>query len=120
MRASNVRASRALLQHALFYYARLEGAYLTRANLEDAGLVKADLTDAIFGADSFTDINLKAADLADARLDRARLGGVDLREVVGLSQAQIDAAIIDESTRLPEHLHLPIKLHEDGANEESQ
>ena len=41
---------------------------------------------------------------AGATLVRTVLRGVDLRGVVGLTTGQIEEAIIDENTRLPEYL----------------
>ena len=44
------------------------------------------------------------ANFTKANLSGADLRGVDLRRVVGLEAEQIAHAIIDETTKLPEHL----------------
>ena len=45
--------------------------------------------------------NLYAATLREADLDGADLRGADLRDAIGLTQAQLDEAIIDSDTQLP-------------------
>ncbi|MFF0414385.1 pentapeptide repeat-containing protein [Kitasatospora sp. NPDC004745] len=80
-----------------FFGARLRGANLRGANLRGALLVAADLT----GAD------LRLADLIGADLRDAALGGADLTEALFLTQAQLNAARGDASTRLPAGLTRP-------------
>ena len=46
----------------------------------------------------------QATNLTDAILIRTDLRGVDLCDVIGLERAQIDQAIIDEKTTLPDYL----------------
>ncbi len=77
--------------------ADLRGADLRGASLRGARLIGADLC----GAD------LTLADLTGADLRGARLGRADLREVIFLTQAQLDAATGDAGTRLPEALARP-------------
>jgi uncharacterized protein YjbI with pentapeptide repeats len=74
--------------------ANLEGAYAGSANLEGANLVEA---------------NLRGLHLVEARLERAfltgaHLEGADLRGASGLTQEQLDEAITDDDTKLPEYL----------------
>ena len=79
--------------------ADLKWAYLQGADLERADLKGADLQ----GAD------LKWADLQGAHLQRADfkgadLEGVDLSQVLGLTKEQIESAIRDDKTKLPDRL----------------
>jgi uncharacterized protein YjbI with pentapeptide repeats len=64
--------------------AKLQGAYLTNANLQNAFFYNAELQGA----------NLHGANLSSAYLSDAR----------GLTQEQIDFAIIDKHTVLPDYL----------------
>jgi uncharacterized protein YjbI with pentapeptide repeats len=50
--------------------------------------------------------DLKGADLREAKLQNADLRGADLRGVIGLSQAQIISAIIDDRTQIPSELQM--------------
>ncbi|MFF3074299.1 pentapeptide repeat-containing protein [Kitasatospora sp. NPDC057936] len=77
--------------------ARLRGADLRGANLRGALLVAADLG----GAD------LRLADLIGADLRDANLAGADLTEALFLTQAQLNAARGDATTRLPAGLTRP-------------
>lgn len=77
--------------------ARLRGADLRGANLRGALLVAADLG----GAD------LRLADLIGADLRDANVAGADLTEALFLTQAQLNAARGDASTRLPATLARP-------------
>lgn len=49
----------------------------------------------------------KSARLHHASLDGARLDGVDLRKVKGLTQAQLNVALGDGTTQLPKGLRRP-------------
>ncbi|MFF3981739.1 pentapeptide repeat-containing protein [Streptomyces sp. NPDC001828] len=77
--------------------ARLKGADLRGANLRGAFLIAADLR----GAD------LRLADLIGADFRDARLSGADLTEALFLTQAQLNAAKGDATTRLPPSLVRP-------------
>lgn len=77
--------------------ARLKGADLRGANLRGACLIAADLT----GAD------LREADLIGADLRDARLQGADLTGSIFLTQAQVNAARGDGSTRIPATMSRP-------------
>ncbi|MCH8090542.1 MAG: pentapeptide repeat-containing protein, partial [Chloroflexi bacterium] len=99
--------------------ARLNEAHLQRANLNEAHLEGAELFGAylkgavLFGAHleeaSLKDAHLQGADFADAHLEGAslkdaRLEGTDLRGASGLTKEQIESALTDEKTRLPDYL----------------
>jgi Cdc6-like AAA superfamily ATPase len=72
---------------------------LTEASLIDAYLQQANLTEA----------NLRGANLQGADLLGANLLGANLEDAKELTQAQIEQAIGDESTRLPQGLARPVK-----------
>ncbi|MCT9092800.1 pentapeptide repeat-containing protein [Streptomyces sp. ASQP_92] len=77
--------------------ARLKGADLRGANLRGAFLIAADLS----GAD------LRLADLIGADFRDAQLSGADLTEAFFLTQAQLNAAKGDATTKLPPSLVRP-------------
>lgn len=76
---------------------KLRNADLQRANLRGAYLIGADLTVA----------DLDMADVIGADFRGARLHSANLATCLFLTQAQLDAAIGDASTRLPETLRKP-------------
>ncbi len=51
--------------------------------------------------------DLRAACLLGADLRGARLGGADLRGALFLTRSQLESAVGDVATRLPEHLAAP-------------
>ncbi|WP_231591465.1 pentapeptide repeat-containing protein [Saccharothrix sp. ST-888] len=77
--------------------ARLKGANLRGANLRGAYLIAADLS----GAD------LRSADLIGADFRNADLRGADLTGSIFLTQAQLNAARGDATTKLPTTLNRP-------------
>jgi uncharacterized protein YjbI with pentapeptide repeats len=77
--------------------ARLAGADLKAANLRGARLIGADLRRA----------DLRLADLVGADLRGADLTGADLTGAVFVTQAQLDSAKGDATTRLGPPLHHP-------------
>lgn len=86
----------ARLQDARLDRADLRGAFLDRATLGNARLNNADLRGArLNGAD------LRGAELTLTILREADLRGADLRDSRGLQCHQLQAALIDASTRLP-------------------
>jgi len=87
------------LQGANLREANLERGHLERANLVDANLVDANLVDA----------NLSKANLRGANLKQADLSGAFLQEMTeeGLTQAQINEAVGNDATKLPDHLQRP-------------
>ncbi|MFI9274349.1 pentapeptide repeat-containing protein [Kitasatospora sp. NPDC052896] len=77
--------------------AKLAGADLRAANLRGAYLIAANLRNA----------DLRDADLIGADLRDTNLPGADLTGAIFLTQAQLNAARGDSSTRLPAHLDRP-------------
>lgn len=86
--------------------ARLEGAVLigadlTGANLSRTNLTGADLTDADLGTFALDRTNLRNARLNGADFEGAFFSEADLTGAIGVTQAQLDSAVVDERTRLP-------------------
>ncbi len=89
------------LQGLDFEGSNLAGAEMERANLsqvdfEDADLTGADLKGAILSGASF-----EGTQMAHADLDHADFRGVDLSRALGLTQAQLDRACLNATTRVP-------------------
>ena len=82
----------ATLRHAHFEGADLSHSSFRRAWVEDAS------------GDLVQDEALFRTVLTDANFQAADIRGADFTGVHGLTQAQVDSAIADESTRLPEYL----------------
>jgi uncharacterized protein YjbI with pentapeptide repeats len=80
------------LEETILWEADLRGVDLTRANLRGAHLHYAQLEEAV---------------LEDANLEGAHLTFADLRSTIGLTQEQIDKAIGDDTTLLPDNLKPP-------------
>ena len=82
----------------------LQGANLREANLERGHLERANLVDA-----NLVDANLSKANLRGANLKQADLSGAFLQEMTeeGLTQAQINEAVGNDATKLPDHLQRP-------------
>ena len=107
-RGANLEA--ADLRYADLTQAKLTEAQLGKAKLTEANLRDAQLRDAHAAFADFSRADLRRADLSGAYLASADLSGADLREVVGLTQEQLDVAIHDAETRLPTGLRGTSKL----------
>ncbi len=92
------------LRGATLRMAKLVGADLGRADLRGTDLRDADLTEADLHGASLAKANLFSARLNGANLSGADLRGVDLADVSGLTRAQLDAAQVDDKTKLPPDL----------------
>ena len=90
------------LRRAVLERAQLASVQLWGGDLQDARLVDANLENA-----SLWDVQLQGAILTGARLKGALLGGLDLRQSKGLTQAQLDEAAGDDNTQLPEAFKKP-------------
>lgn len=94
--------------------ADLAKANLAKANLAEAVLRDADLSgacmfDTNFTKANFIDANLGGANLSNANLTEAilwsaNLAGAGLSDARELTQGQVDSAIIDKHTTLPDYL----------------
>ena len=92
--------------------AELKGAVLQQADLHEANLERADLTGARMTVSDLMGANLKGAnlsgadlwmsDMKDTILEGADLRGANLSEVTNLASAQLDLAITDDTTQLPQ------------------
>lgn len=101
LRGANLR--NAYLIGTNLRYAKLQGADLSGANLENAILSGANLARTVL-----TEATLDRTALREPRpLLRKTIPPTDLREVVGLTQQQIELAIGDETIILPPHLRRP-------------
>lgn len=88
--------------------AHLEGANLSGAHLEGVALIGAHLEFAnISGGANLKGALLFDAHLQGADLSGAHLEGVNLRGARGLTMEQIDSAITDKRTQLPDYLKKP-------------
>jgi hypothetical protein len=92
----------ARLEGAILRAAHLERAYLGAARLERAVLWEAHLERAYLRA-----ARLEEANLREAHLERADLGEAHLEGVWLLTEEQLEQAIGDETTKLPEGLKRP-------------
>src|SRR5215217_913993 len=98
----NVNLRGANLADADLEYISLKGSNLSYSHLVNTNLSNADLSDA--------DLNhayLANADLSGATLSDADLNHAELQTARGLTQEQIDEAIGDERTQLPDDLQRP-------------
>ena len=77
----------------------IHGAFVRRVDLSNADLAGANLA----GADA-TSANFRGANFKDANLKGTILRGADLRGAKNLTREQLAAAVIDETTRLPDYL----------------
>jgi hypothetical protein len=87
--------------------AQLPYANLTRANFSEAQLQGANLDNAMLHLTIFHEAILHDASLQNAMLYQAKLQGVDLSNVKGLTQYQINMACLDKHTKLPQGLSRP-------------
>ncbi|MEU3072347.1 pentapeptide repeat-containing protein [Streptomyces laurentii] len=98
---------------------RLTRMFLTRADLRRADLRGVDLRGSILNGADLSAARLHGAKLAGVGFSRARLcgagldgadllgaefDGADLREVTGLTAAQLSGVVVDDATVLPEDL----------------
>ena len=103
-RLSGARLEGASLSGADLSRADLRNADLRGANLRGAKLSGADLSGADLGRANLGRAFLNGTDFWQAALDGTRLEQADLRQALGLSQAKLDRACGDDTTRLPEEL----------------
>ena len=93
-RIPRVDLSRSTLQHAKFRGTVLRESDLRGSNLSHAYFREADLQRA----------DLRGVDFEGTDLEDADLRGADLRDAKNLTREQLDTAVVDETTRLPEDL----------------
>lgn len=99
----------AVLSEAFVTGADLTGAHLDKANLSGAQLRFGTLlTGARLRLANLTSAHLEGADLSDADLEGAILSDADLGGVQGLSQEQLDGAVGNMNTKLPDGCIRPV------------
>jgi uncharacterized protein YjbI with pentapeptide repeats len=117
------KLQKADLKFAVFQMAMLAGANFTSAKLNKAQLQGANLSGANFSNAQLTGANLentmlhfaifrktkfgKETSLRNAMLFKAKFKEVDLTEVEGLTQSQINMACLDLYTKLPQGVSRP-------------
>ncbi|MGE5504938.1 MAG: pentapeptide repeat-containing protein [Actinomycetota bacterium] len=111
---AEARLDGADLRHAVLSAANLSGANLGVASLRHANLAIANLEGAVLrGTDlsgaTFRGARLEGADFKGAMLVSTDLREADLSRVDNLTQAQVDKAVCDMSTRLPPGVFRPAK-----------
>ena len=104
--------SEAHLGSANLFEAHLEGAILLDAHLKRANLFQAHLEGAYLGGAHLQrawlrGAYLEGAYLGGAHLEGAELAGAHLERAKDVTQLQIDTAIGDEYTKLPEGIQTP-------------
>ena len=98
--------------------ADLSGAILTEANLGGANCVLSSFSGAFLIDANLEHTKLTEATLSNAILQGARIHGVDLGHVQGLTQEQLNSALGDERTVLPNDLLHPARwTGDEGARE---
>jgi len=98
----NVNLRGVNLQDADLEYISMEGSDLSNSHLVNTDLSNADLSDA-----NLYHAYLASVDLSGANLSGTDLSELDLRNDTGLTQEQIDEAIGNERTYLPDDLQRP-------------
>ena len=107
------------LENANFEGAVFESTSFAHTNLRYANLSYSGMND-VFGVSfansdlsnaDLSSTNLGTADFKNANLKDANLKGANFAFATGMTQAQIDHAIGDSSTILPEGIHKPATWH---------
>lgn len=125
----NARLTGRNLRSADIRGANLQGADLQDADLQDVNLASSDLTNARLTSADLTranlfDTKLVGADLRRvyfnaALLDKADMRRADLSGATALTSAQLEAALIDEGTILPDYMRRSGGQYAGTANLES-
>ena len=92
------------------------GADLSNSNLNQTNLMGADLRFVNFCSAELSKTNLKRASLNSSNLDNANLAGADLRgaslqSAQNVTCEQIESAVIDKDTRLPDYIQIARPLN---------
>jgi len=85
------------LQRANLRHADLTGASLWQANLRDADLRSASLRGAKLDHADLSGADLHATDCSEGSFWGARLSVADARHAVGLTEAQLEHAVVDDA-----------------------
>ncbi|PAX45859.1 pentapeptide repeat-containing protein, partial [Brunnivagina elsteri] len=95
------------LQGANLIGANLQNATFSTANLQEAILLEAVLSKTNFSDANLSKANLVGANLAGTIFQDANLNGADLSRVENLEAQQIETALGDSTTILPDGLAIP-------------
>jgi uncharacterized protein YjbI with pentapeptide repeats len=87
--------------------ADLEDKWLAGVSLRDADARAANLQGAQLQGAQLQGAQLLLANLSGTQLQGAHLGGANLQGVQNLTEKQIESALTDEHTRLPDDLKRP-------------
>jgi len=101
---SNACFELATLRDAVFVEVRLNGCDLRSTDLRCANLKGASLAASYLNGADLAGALLEKCNVVTADMSGTVLLGCDLREVLGLSERQVQQAIIDDSTLLPAQL----------------
>ncbi len=117
---SKINLKNANLKEVKFQFTNLNGAILDGANVQKAKLQEVNLQNASLESANlqnvnFFESNLQQANLQNANIQRAQfnddvlltqanLKGSDLSGATGLTVGQIESAITDKTTKLPDYL----------------
>jgi uncharacterized protein YjbI with pentapeptide repeats len=99
---SEVNLNAANLQEADLRWTKLRQANLKEVNLQGAALFKANLQGATLQGANLEEADLFEADLTGVDLRGAILKGANLLGAKGLTREQLQSAIMDEHTKLPD------------------
>ena len=102
-----VRLEHADLTEAVLIDVNLTKAGLVGARLGGAWLLLANLTDAVMSGADLRGARLNGAILTGTHLERADLRGADLGKARGLTPQQLESAIGDATTMLPDGYERP-------------
>ncbi len=92
--------------------AHLSGMNLSGANLRGTNLNRADLSEATLSRADLSGATLNRAFLSGATLSGADLSRADLRGAKNLTREQIESAIINEHTQLPDYFKAEVDPEE--------
>ena len=105
LQGANLNAAK--LQKTDIYFGNLSQASLTEADLQAANLVGANLAGATLETADLSHANMMGANLSNADLMDVKLMGTILTGVKNLDCEQINNALGDRHTRLPDYLEMP-------------
>ena len=82
----------------------IENALKAEVSLSGANFSAADLRRVNLSGGDFSGADFRGANLNGANLSGTNLSGANLRHAVGLTKEQIESAVTDEKTQLPNYL----------------
>jgi uncharacterized protein YjbI with pentapeptide repeats len=103
---ARARLRQADMSAAIMNHTRFAGGDLRDVNAYGALFSGADFAGANLTNASFVGAYLQGANLRGARLEGVNFSGAEMDRAVGLTQAQLNGACGDPSTRLPRGLHV--------------